>query len=74
MKKELILIGLVVVAAISLFNLQSSMEPHDKLMFQIWKEKNNKVYEEQENLYRFGVWLNNFDYVKKHNARFDAGL
>lgn len=73
-KTELALIALLAVAAISLFNLKSSMEPHENLMFDIWKGKMNKQYDATENQYRFQVWLKNFEYVRLHNARYDAGM
>lgn len=43
-------------------------------MFEIWKGKMNKQYDLNEHEYRFQVWLQNLDFVKKHNARFQAGL
>lgn len=73
-KAELVFIALIAVAAIGLFNLHSNMEPHENIMFEIWKEKNNKQYDSVEHGYRFQVWLKNFEYVRKHNTRYDAGL
>lgn len=34
----------------------------------------NKQYDLNEHEYRFQVWLKNLDFVRKHNARFQAGL
>ena len=42
---EAILISLIAVAAISLFNLQSNAEPHENVMFEIWKEKTNQRFD-----------------------------
>lgn len=72
-KTELVLIALIAVAAIGLFNLKSSMEPQQNLMFEIWKEKMNKQYDATEHQYRFQIWLNNWQYVQSHNTKFIAG-
>lgn len=63
-KTELALIALIAVAAIGLFNLKSSMEPHENLMFEIWKEKMNRNYDSSENQYRFQIWQKNWQYVR----------
>lgn len=47
-KTELVFLALVAVAAISLFNLKSNMEPHENLMFEIWKQKLGKHYDANE--------------------------
>ena len=73
-KTELVFIALIAVAAIGLFNLHSNMEPHENVMFEIWKEKNYKVYDATEHQYRFQIWLRNFQYVMTHNTKYDAGL
>ncbi len=73
-KTELVFISLIALAAISLFNMKSSMQPQENVMFEIWKEKMNKQYDTIESDYRFQVWLQNLMYVKTHNARFAAGL
>ena len=34
----------------------------------------NKVYAtEEEKVYRFGVWMKNFEYVQEHNTKFNKG-
>lgn len=43
-------------------------------MFEIWKEKMNKNYDATEHLYRFQIWLSNWQYVREHNAKYEAGV
>jgi cathepsin L len=73
-KTELVFIALIAVAAIGLFNLKSNMEPHENIMFEIWKEKHNKNYDAVEHNYRFQIWLKNFEFVRAQNAKYDAGV
>lgn len=43
-------------------------------MFNVWMNQYGKVYETiGERTYRLGIWLDNYAYVQKHNARHAAG-
>lgn len=48
-KTHLVILALISISAISLFNLKSNTEPQESLLFEIWKEKNNKNYPKAEN-------------------------
>ena len=73
-KAQVLLIALTALAAISLYNLADNAEPQKETMFNIWMNEYGKVYADVgERTYRMGVWLENYAYVQKHNARHAAG-
>lgn len=46
-RTEIVLIALISVAVIGLFNMKANNQPHEDLMFEIWKGKMNKQYDEK---------------------------
>jgi len=53
-----------------LFFSASSVELHSRLRleWQEWKAQYNKNYASLDEVYRFGVWANNYQKIKEHNA------
>jgi cathepsin L len=70
---EIILLTLISVAAIGLYSLESNKAPVESVKFEMWKETMNKNYDNQENSYRLGVWMNNWKYVQEHNQKYNNG-
>lgn len=66
------LIGLVVVGLLSFE--KTPMSVNTEALFDSWLDLHGKHYDShEEKLFRHGVWLENFNYVHEHNARFMLG-
>lgn len=64
------------IAATVLFNLSvdSQSKWPEKVAFEDWKARFGKIYKSNsENLYRFGIFHQNFFLIKEHNQKYDQG-
>jgi len=71
MNKSILIIGAIGLLALSHFAFQTksaTITPSIAQGFEIFVNQNNKLYSEEESLYRMQVFANNFNKVNKLNA------
>lgn len=69
--KEITLLAILAIAAISLYNLSSNTESKEQAMFNVWMDMHGKQYADLgERSYRLGIWLENYQFVREHNSKY----
>ena len=64
------------IAATALFNLSVDSQANwpEKFAFEEWKTRFGKIYKsDAENLYRFGIFYQNFLLINQHNQKYETG-
>lgn len=74
-KKKILSLLMIGFSAMSLYTYGTVDPQHSTLgVFETWMKNHNKIYAtEEEKMYRFGVWMDNFVYVQEHNTKFSKG-
>ena len=72
-KIQVTVLVLIALATLAIYSLAPENEGN-QMKFKLWKVKYGKAYSEAEEMYRLGVWFQNYDFVQKHNQKYEAGL
>lgn len=69
MKNQLLIASLsILLTSFALFNYNTDLSANDLVEFEQFKSTYGRTYTLEENIYRFGIFVNNLKKIATHNA------
>lgn len=73
-KVEILALTLISLLAIGLYHNTQAPTVNTESLFESWMDLHGKHYDTKaERVYRYGVWMKNFEFVQAHNAEYLLG-